>query len=869
MILRNYSIAIKLILITALSSSIALLAFSLILFFYETTFVKQDLINNLQTQVDIITENSLGSLAFMDASNARKTLNALKHNPDILYAGLYDNQQQLLEAYQNNFYPEETILIDGELKLAPHIYETKHFIQIVQPVILNNERLGYLILRASFISLDKKLHDYLIIIFMTFCVTLLAALYLASHLQHIVSRPIIRLADFIHYVTESKSYDVAAIKESNDEFGKLVDAFNNMLTQLNYNFQKRDEAEKALSHHLNHLKEIVNEQTLDLQKALDVADAANRSKSDFLANMSHEIRTPMNAIVGMTHLAQRTNLDDKQRNYLEKIDTATQMLLTIINDILDFSKIEAGKLFLENTVFSLDNVLTHLLDMVKIRADQKNIGLSFFVSPDVPRQLVGDSLRLGQILINLISNAVKFTEKGEVAMTVESKNKSENSVALCFTIRDTGIGMTAEQIEGLFQPFSQADTSTTRKYGGTGLGLTICKQLAELMTGEIHVTSILGSGSTFTFELTLDLAANQPIDAKKSDNIYTFNPLYHSQRILLVEDNEINQQVAVELLTSMNLYVIVANNGKEGLEQAMTKAFDLILMDIQMPIMDGLTATRLIRAEPQLADLPIIAMTAHAMEGDREKSLAAGMNDHLTKPIEIERLIVMLNRWLKIDPKSLAIYSQTPTNTPKVLSLLPVNLPPFDLSQALIFSNHNPQLLHQLLLSFRNRYADIANQLTHWINTQDFTQAEHLAHAIKGVAGTLAAGELRNAANELETALYNNQVDDLDRLLHNLTTALAEAIGAAMTLPSLPEQKNDNVENLKTSELLNLLNQFQFALKSNHFNALEIFNRLKPQLLCLGFHQEAAKLTNALEQLDFQQALPVLTQIQELLTKGK
>ena len=860
MILKNWSIKAKLIFISALSSSIALLVFSFLLFFYEMKFVKGDLIHNLQIQAEIITENSLAALAFMDDNAVQKTLGTLKYNPDIMYAGMYDAQQQLLGSYRHNNHPDEFILSNDELVTAPRLYESNHFVQIIQPVYLNDELLGHLVLQATFDSFNKKLQNYFFIILGVFVTTLLLALYLSSQLQRIVSRPIINLVNFIHDVTESKKYNLQANKESNDEFGDLIDAFNEMLVQLNLSFQKRDEAQQALSHNLTHLEDIVSAQTLDLQKSLEVADAANRSKSDFLANMSHEIRTPMNAIIGMTYLVQRTNLNDNQRNHIDKIGVAAQALLSIINDILDFSKIEAGKLALENTVFSLDNLLSDSLDILKIKAEQKNVPLFCVVSPDTPRQLLGDSLRLGQILVNLISNAVKFTSQGEVVLTVTSKNSANHIVELCFSIRDTGIGMTDEQINSLFQPFSQADSSITRQYGGSGLGLTICKQLATLMGGEISVNSVYGTGSTFTFTVTLAQAAFNQV-AQIVEKLPIQN--YHAQQILLVDDNEINQEIAYELLTSMGLQVQVANNGKEGLTRALAEPFDLILMDIQMPIMDGLTATRLIRLEKSLDDLPIVAMTAHAMQGDKEKSLAAGMNDHLTKPIEVEKLVAMLNRWLKMDSTII----QKPVLVPKNPSQnsLPNTLPPFDLVQALKFSNQNATLLHELLLNFRSRYADSGKQLAQWIDSNDCTQAAQLAHSLKGVAGTLGASELRTAMEALEIALSNNQLQDLNQLLQNATIALTAAIEAAMTLPLLPERPKETVKNLNPDEFQLILNQFNIALKSNNFNATEIFNDLKRYLLDLGLHQETAALSHWLNELDFQQASVILARIHEFL----
>ncbi len=865
MMLQNHSIKLKITFISALSSSVALVAFGFILFYYETTFVKKELISNLQTQVEIIAENSLASLAFMDDSTTQKTLGALKHNPDILFAGLYTINQQLLDAYANKSYQEKIVFQEGELLTAPRFYETKEFMQFIHPIYLNGNLLGYLVLRANFASFNAKLHDYRVIILIALGITLLMALFLALFLQRMVSRPIVQIADFIHNITLSKSYDVQIVKKSNDEFGHLVDAFNNMMSQLNGSFIQRDEAEKALSHHLNNLQEIVNEQTFDLKNALKSADAASQSKSDFLANMSHEIRTPMNAIMGMTHLAQRTDLTIKQRDYLNKIDTAANSLLTIINDILDFSKIEAGKMMLENAPFSLDKVLAHLLDLLKIKAEEKNIELAIVISPETPRCFEGDALRLGQILLNLASNAVKFTDYGKVTLTIESKNVTDNAVEFLFSVHDTGIGMSAEQLNGLFQPFSQADSSTTRKYGGTGLGLTISKQLAELMGGKLSVESVYGSGSTFSLNVTLALASGDLAQFQEPEIPVYQEQNFNAQRILLVEDNEINQQVAMELLTSMDLFVKVANNGQEGVNLALAESFDLILMDIQMPIMDGLTATQLIRTEKTLQNVPIVAMTAHAMLGDREKSLAAGMNDHLTKPIDLDKLIAILNRWLKTDKE---IVRPAPKVHSKVLHLFPEELPPFDLALAVQFTGDDPWLLHQLLLSFAPRYENSAAQLDQWIQEKEFTHIEHLAHSIKGVAGTLAAKELRQAADELEFAIHCKQFDNLDVLTSDLKNALAVAIAAIALLPPLPDETND-YGILDTPTFLKLLAQFNEALQSNHFNAVKLFEQLKPNLIHHGFNHEIRELIVCLDELNFKTALPILEKMNfNLLKEG-
>jgi two-component system sensor histidine kinase/response regulator len=688
------------------------------------------------------------------------------------------------------------------------------------------------------------------------------------------------------------------------------------------------------------------QQEKEIVAAKEKAVEATQIKSMFLANMSHEIRTPMNAIIGLSHLALKTPLNGKQRDYVSKIHNAGTSLLAVINDILDFSKIEAGKLDLENTNFKLDEVIGSVTTLTAQKAHEKGLEFLAHVAPGIPEYLLGDPLRLGQILTNLVNNAVKFTEHGEIRLNIELAERTGEKVQLKFSVRDTGIGMTPEQAAKLFQPFTQADMSMTRKHGGTGLGLTICRRLVELMGGRIWLESEPGAGSTFYFTVWLEvgetkgsgkivperlaklrvlvvddnpsareilqeplstvvstvdavasgkeaIAAIQQLDASepydivfmdwrmpgmdglqasryiKSDETlkhqpaivlvtafgreevreeaerlrldgFLVKPVTKSMiidtlvnvfappseaiaavvgsrqtaslpgaRILLTEDNDINQQIAVELLEGAGATVKVANNGQEAVEilsnGPQPPPFDVVLMDLQMPIMDGYQATAKLRSDARFATLPIIAMTAHATIEERQRCLAAGMNDHISKPIDPEHLFDTVGRFyqphLDVQPSGTVPpngEAERGKQESSQLDELPY-IAGLDTTAGLSRLAGNRKLYLKLLRQFIDQQGPVPAQIAEALERHDDSLAERLAHTIKGLAGSIGAGNLQQVAAKLEKAIATRtpaaelmpQLREfsggMEDLVSRLRTALPpEEIAPMSTAPAVP-----------------------------------------------------------------------------------
>ena len=990
--MRNLSIRRKLILISMIPSIVSLVFISFAFFAWEKNYTRQTLLQDMTVLGKLIAERSTAALSFDDANLAEENLAALRVKEAISSACIYDKNGSVIASYsaRNN----EAVSFPPFRKESCSDFGPNELL-LFEPILLDGKILGTVFIRVSLDQLNLLMKRHFLSAILLVIFTMLVVYLLSSRIQGFVSNPIFDLTKIAEHVSVQKDYSVRAIQTSNDELGILVQSFNGMLDTIEAQNTKLLENNRLLEQH-------VAERTLELSEAKERAESATQAKSDFLANMSHEIRTPMNAILGMSQLALMTSLDARQRNYIEKVHRAAENLLGIINDILDFSKIEAGKLAMEKANFWLDDVLDNVASLIALKAEEKGLELLFSAPPDLPTALVGDPLRIGQVISNLGNNAVKFTERGEIIIGVEPLSQDGHAVEMHFWVRDTGIGMTAEQQKKLFQSFSQADASTTRKYGGSGLGLAISKHFVEMMGGKIWLESEPGKGSTFHFTARFGLQAIQqrrcafpaeeldgrrllvvddntsareilahiaqgfhldvemaadgpqalkltesasrqgrpfdiilmdwklpemsgiecirhieqdqhakvpvmimvtaysreevlndavhfgvaaprilskpvtpstllnaigevlgkslPIDIRPKDragNISLHMEKLAGARVLLVEDNAMNQELARELLLKAGIETVLAADGREALGiLAQDKRFDGILMDCQMPVMDGYEATREIRQNSAFADIPIIAMTASAMVGDREKVLAAGMNDHIAKPLTLQQMFSTMARWIK--PKATSEKPARISTRSESANVLPT-LSGIDVQRALAAMMGDVDLYRRLAIRFCHELKDFRADFAASQISDDRTAATRCAHTLKATAGNIGATDLQGWAARLEQACQTGaEPAAMEHLLDQTVNELSRVKKELEKLGEIPAKTSERATNCPDeASLTPVYGQLRKLLQEADADAVRLFDE-HAELFKMAFPGHFSALAEAIRAYDFSEALTIL-----------
>lgn len=620
--IKDLSINSKISLLTFLISTVAIVIAVMIFYHYDKNMYLDKLKRDLAVLAEVIGRHNDANLEFDGRKQAKNYLQALSKENRIEQAVLLDTVSREPFAYYTRDQEPPEDIPDIAIQKDTSFMKSQS-LHVFKPVYSGNTVIGNIYLEANLEEFRERIGRFLFIILLMILAIPIVLLILTSNMQKVITRPIIRLHKSMQKVGEKQDYSVRADAENKDEIGQLAQGFNQMLQRI-------------------------EKQNQQLQQAKKRAEDSLKAKDQFLANISHEIRTPMNTILGMTNILLDTSINKKQKNYLQNVKISATNLLVIINDILDFSKIQSGKLQLEHTAFELPRKIDEVLEAIRLRIEEKELEIRYEKDEQLPTYVMGDPVRLNQILLNLLTNAVKFTETGYIKLKVKVIGNKQKQQWLHFEVADTGIGIDQDQQKHIFESFRQASSSTSRKYGGTGLGLAISKQLVDLSGGTIHMESTPGEGSRFYFKIPMEVVGPEKIRKKEestADNLEASYKEYLKShepfRILLVEDNSMNQLLARTLLEKHNFKVGIANNGFEALEEIKTNDYDLILMDIHMPDKDGYQTTIEIRRhpDPKINALPIIALTAAATKSEVNKSLKVGMNDFISKPFKYEILL--------------------------------------------------------------------------------------------------------------------------------------------------------------------------------------------------------------------------------------